>query len=212
MEPVLRSGAALSVLVIAGLLWSCGNGGGGDTTQPPTHGVIQVEVTRDGSPAAGVGVSLFTAGSTTSQATATTSAAGSARFEGLEPGPYEVEVAVPSGVELDGEPRRAVSVVAGGTATVTFGLETGGLVEVVMTGGLQFSPSDLTIEVGQTVRWRNEAAMLHTITPDGHSEWSSATVTAAGATFSHTFDSAGEFPYFCEPHLAQGMTGVIRVQ
>ena len=32
-----------------------------------------------------------------------------------------------------------------------------------------------------------------------------------GATFNHTFDEAGNFPYFCTPHCDDGMTGLVIV-
>lgn len=84
--------------------------------------------------------------------------------------------------------------------------------EVHLTSGLQFTPADLTIEPGTTVRWVNDASIFHTITPDGHSEWERATMTTAGDDFTHTFEAEGEFPYYCEPHLSQGMTGTVTVQ
>jgi plastocyanin len=83
---------------------------------------------------------------------------------------------------------------------------------VRLTAGLQFSPAQVMIERGQTVEWRNDVTMLHTITPDGHGEWPEATLSVSGETFTHTFEEAGTFPYHCVPHLGDGMTGVIVVQ
>lgn len=83
-------------------------------------------------------------------------------------------------------------------------------VEITM-GAITFNSDDVTIEPGQTVRWNNTSDRFHTVTPEGHSEWSSANV-AAGEDFEHTFDTEGEFEYFCQPHVDQGMTGVIRVE
>jgi hypothetical protein len=37
-------------------------------------------------------------------------------------------------------------------------------------------------------------------------------LTGAGATFSHTFPTAGTFEYFCVPHCSFGMKGTIVVQ
>ena len=81
-----------------------------------------------------------------------------------------------------------------------------------LTSGLQFSPSDVTISAGTTVRWVNQSSLTHTVTPDGHSEWTRWETTSSGQTFEHTFSTTGVFEYFCEPHVSQGMTGVIRVQ
>lgn len=85
-------------------------------------------------------------------------------------------------------------------------------VEVHLTSSRTFSPADLTIEAGTTVRWVNDAAIFHTITPDGHTEWTRQEMSSAGQTFEHTFSSEGTFPYFCEPHQAEGMTGTITVE
>jgi plastocyanin len=85
-----------------------------------------------------------------------------------------------------------------------------GLIEVEVRA-TSFSPSELVITAGSTVRWVNQVNDSHTITPQGHEEWETAVVSQAGDTFEHTFDEAGEFSYFCEPHLAVGMTGIVRV-
>ena len=74
-----------------------------------------------------------------------------------------------------------------------------------------FSRPNLTISAGTEVRWVNAGVMLHTVTPDGHSEWSAANLATTGATFTHTFDTPGTYEYYCEPHLGSGMTGTITV-
>lgn len=77
---------------------------------------------------------------------------------------------------------------------------------------LSFVPDEPTIAAGTTVRWVNDSNLFHTITPQGHSEWQRQTTSQQGIVFEHTFQSAGTFPYFCEPHQAQGMQGEITVQ
>ena len=81
-------------------------------------------------------------------------------------------------------------------------------------GGNRFSPVSVTIEAGDTVQWTWSAGG-HTTTsgspgsPDGI--WDSG-IRNNGATFSHTFDTAGSFPYFCGPHgSCCGMTGTVNV-
>jgi len=67
-----------------------------------------------------------------------------------------------------------------------------------------FIPSTVTIDVGGEVIWENNDTAAHTITsgtavdgPDGH--WDSSLVMA-GSIFSHMFDEAGTFDYFCMVH------------
>jgi plastocyanin len=98
---------------------------------------------------------------------------------------------------------------SGGTTGVRGGGD--GPVEVHLTSGVTFSPATLTVEPGTTVRWVNSASLFHTVTPDGHNEWAHRDMPA-DAEFEHTFTTEGTFPYYCEPHLSQGMTGTITVQ
>jgi plastocyanin len=79
-----------------------------------------------------------------------------------------------------------------------------------------FFPAQVSIRVGGTVRWVNDDATYHTVTssdrsdlrvPDGRFD---AVLDAAGETFSYTFDSAGTYPYYCQPH-AEFMAGTVRV-
>ncbi len=86
-----------------------------------------------------------------------------------------------------------------------------GVVEIQLLDQ-SFSRSQLTIEPGTTVRWVNQGNIDHTVTPDGHNEWQRATFSDEGDTFEHTFETEGEFPYFCEPHQSLGMVGTIVVE
>ncbi|MGH9173505.1 MAG: plastocyanin/azurin family copper-binding protein [Vicinamibacterales bacterium] len=211
--------AAGMTLAIAFAVSACGGDGGTDPDPDPAPAQIRVTVSADGSNHAGVTTRLFAAGGSSAIATLTTGSSGTATFTNLDPGDYDVEVTAPSGFELaSGESgRKPVTATSGQTANVSFALaSTGGggqIVEVRLTANLTFVPAQVTISPGQTIRWVNEAAAPdHTVTPDGHSEWTSQPMTDAGQTFEHTFNSAGSFPYFCEPHLSQGMTGTITVQ
>ena len=71
-----------------------------------------------------------------------------------------------------------------------------------------FNPPDLTIKVGDTVTWTNMGGFSHTSTSDT-GVWDSG-ILNPGQSFSHTFDSVGEFSYQCRFHPS--MTGIIRVQ
>jgi len=81
---------------------------------------------------------------------------------------------------------------------------------------ISFSPNDLTIEAGDIVRWVWSAGS-HTVTsgtgladPDIGILFD-APLNSANTTFEFTFDTPGDYPYFCRPHVGLGMTGVIRV-
>jgi nitrite reductase (NO-forming) len=74
-------------------------------------------------------------------------------------------------------------------------------------GANAFGPSTITVKVGTTVTWTNTDDMLHTVTsgmssgtvgtPDGTFD---SGFILPGGTWSYTFTTAGEFPYFCTPH------------
>jgi glucose/arabinose dehydrogenase/plastocyanin len=76
-----------------------------------------------------------------------------------------------------------------------------------------FSPAAVTINVGDTVTWRQLDFLEHTSTsgsggtPNGI--WDSPFLNR-GESFTHTFTTAGTFPYFCRPHTF--MTGTVTVQ
>ncbi len=81
-----------------------------------------------------------------------------------------------------------------------------------------FQPADVTIKVGDTVKWTNTGSSEHTTTsgtttggarhPDGL--WDSGSLRT-GQTFSHTFTKAGAFPYYCSFHFTS-MVGTVTVQ
>lgn len=111
------------------------------------------------------------------------------------------------------------------------GTQAVGNVEVEMALFNYVSPV-VVVPAGTTVTWRmvQTLAGYHTITTGvlsadcgvaenvecGPDKFSARVVGGAapsltGATFSHTFSSAGTFPYFCKPHALLGMHGVVVV-
>ena len=70
-----------------------------------------------------------------------------------------------------------------------------------------FSPSSVNINVSDSVKW-TWAGSPHSTTSDT-GLWESG-VQGTGATFTHTFKSAGSFPFHCSVHPF--MTGTITVQ
>ena len=104
----------------------------------------------------------------------------------------------------------ALSACGGGTTEPT----DDGTTRITLTTGLTFSPADLTIDPGTTIRWVASTASFHTITPaNGQQQgvWARATTSSTGTVLTHTFTVPGQvYNYFCEVHA--GMTGVIRVR
>ena len=81
---------------------------------------------------------------------------------------------------------------------------------VIQISGFAFSPSSVTIHVGDTVEWENMDSVNHTTTSDNGdpASWDSGAL-ANGATFSFTFTKAGVYAYHCAIHPS--MTGTITV-
>jgi plastocyanin len=79
--------------------------------------------------------------------------------------------------------------------------------------GLSFSPATVTVAPGETVTWSFQA--LHTSTSDeqtGPETWDSGLLSSG--TFSHTFQTPGDYPYYCAVHSSPGgfaMNGVVVV-
>ena len=101
----------------------------------------------------------------------------------------------------------------------------------VRMAGVAFDPDRVTVPVGGTVEWVNEGRLDHTVTayedrlPAGAAYFASGGFAseaatredladgfvAPGETYAHTFETAGDHPYYCIPHEASGMTGVVVV-
>jgi len=71
-----------------------------------------------------------------------------------------------------------------------------------------FAPKTITVNVGDTVSWKNVGQQTHTITADDRS-FDSGNL-APGKTFTHTFTKAGTFKFHDQDH--PGMTGTVVVQ
>ncbi|MFB6219849.1 MAG: plastocyanin/azurin family copper-binding protein [Halolamina sp.] len=98
-----------------------------------------------------------------------------------------------------------------------------------------FDPAELTVSVGDEVVWENTSSRTHTVTayedgiPDGatffasggyeneqaaREAWSETLAGGieAGERFTHTFEVAGEYQYFCIPHEKGGMRATVVVE
>ena len=77
----------------------------------------------------------------------------------------------------------------------------------VTMGDFFFSPSSVTVAIGDTVTWHNNGQAPHNATADNGS-FSTPDLNNGGSA-SHRFNSAGTFSYICTIHPQ--MTGTVRV-
>lgn len=88
----------------------------------------------------------------------------------------------------------------------------------------KFKPLKITVKVGQTVEWINNAETLHSVTTDADSAQKPTDVSLPpgakpfdsgfmkpGATFDYTFTVPGTYKYLCLPHEKDGMIGTVVV-
>jgi plastocyanin len=64
---------------------------------------------------------------------------------------------------------------------------------------MKFTPSSLTIKVGQTVKWKNKDSHDHTVEADDGKSFKSGNLRN-GDTFTHKFTKAGKYKYACSYH------------
>ena len=80
-------------------------------------------------------------------------------------------------------------------------------------GMLAFEPSTVTIAAGDSVKFVNNKLAPHNAVFDGHEELSHADLAfAPGESWVETFDNAGTYDYYCEPHRGAGMVGKVIVE
>jgi len=86
----------------------------------------------------------------------------------------------------------------------------------VKVNGHTFDPPEVRIKAGATVKWtwvagRHNVVSGASCSPDG--KFTSGTNTVGpGSTFEQKFETAGAFPYYCDPHCGMGMTGTVIVE
>ena len=82
---------------------------------------------------------------------------------------------------------------------------------VIATAGTQWSPSEVTIDMGDTVTWSNPNMGFHNVEFDDGSFTQPAGPDNSNWTAERTFDAAGTFRYHCGFH-GSAMSGVVRVR
>jgi plastocyanin len=79
--------------------------------------------------------------------------------------------------------------------------------DAVTIDNFAFVPATLTVRAGSTVTWTNRDEEPHTVAAADGSFHSPGMGT--GATYSHTFPSAGKFDYVCSIHPSMHGTVVV---
>lgn len=79
-------------------------------------------------------------------------------------------------------------------------------------GAYAFAPPAIKIASGTTVSWEwtGMGGSHNVVADDGSFE--SEMIGERGHTFDHTFDRSGTYKYYCLPHKAMGMKGVVVVE
>lgn len=141
--------------------------------------------------------------------------------------------------------RRREAITAGSISLATLaGCITIGDIEALVTDETEydigmsrnrFLPEELTVNVNETVVWRNTSEADHTVTayeagvPEGAEYFASGDFESeadartawdrnfggrisTGETYSHTFSVPGEYHYVCLPHEVAPMVGMIQVE
>lgn len=109
-------------------------------------------------------------------------------------------------------------------------------VRVEMTDELVFDPADIDVDAGTTVVWETVGSVGHSVTayedriPDDAAYFASGGFdseqaardaysvgdpesgdVAEGETYEHTFETTGDYEYFCIPHESAEMIGTVTV-
>ena len=80
-------------------------------------------------------------------------------------------------------------------------------------GNLVFSPSEVSINVGDSVTFTNGDLPPHNMVVSDHPELSHPDLAfVGGESFDVTFNDPGDYEFQCEPHTGAGMKGVIHVE
>ena len=83
-------------------------------------------------------------------------------------------------------------------------------VDVGAGEGFAFAPAAINIDPGTTVTWEwtGQGGVHNVLAEDGTFDSGS---TMNSGSFEHTFEEAGVYTYYCTPHKALGMKGVVAV-
>lgn len=134
--------------------------------------------------------------------------AGCAAPSGPSPSPSTATSKVSTHAATAKASTSAIAPVTSSAATTSATAGAGAGSYTVAIPDFSFSPSTLTIPVGSSVTWRNDASVPHQIVSNTGAFTSS--ILNTGNTYTHQFSQAGTYPYHCGIHPY--MTGTITVR
>jgi plastocyanin len=94
-----------------------------------------------------------------------------------------------------------------GTSSAPASSSGGGEVEIKLQN-IAFDPKDVSVKVGQKVKWVNEDSVDHNVVANSGASFKSKNF-GNGGSFEFTADKAGTIKYVCTIH--PGMTGTLTV-
>ena len=86
-------------------------------------------------------------------------------------------------------------------------------VKVGAGNGLAFGPAAVRIDVGTDINWSwtGQGGSHNVVAEDGEFD-SGGLVGGSGNNYQHTFEEAGTYLYYCEPHKGSGMKAAVIVE
>jgi plastocyanin len=101
-----------------------------------------------------------------------------------------------------GSSSKSSSSSGGGSTQAAGGAKAAGAGANVEMKNIQFVPASITVKAGQTINWKNNDAVAHTVTATGGAKFDSGTVNAGG-TYKFVPTKAGTIQYMCTIHPNQ---------
>lgn len=78
----------------------------------------------------------------------------------------------------------------------------------VQMTSVRFEPRIIRVKVGTTVQWKNSSSTPHNVVGEDFR----SPFLYENERWEMTFDKAGTFDYYCEPHRGMGMIGTVIVE
>jgi plastocyanin len=228
----MRSRTLISSAVLAAMAAACGGDSGGNEPPPeddplvvqmtatgsgngqtgvpgdPLADALQVVVTRASEPQAGVLVTWSTpnGGLLAPDATSTDADGIAGTIWSLGPG-VGTQTATATVAGANGSPVTFTATAEDDTPPAPPPSAT---IQVLgPNGGNRFTPTQVTIQAGQTVKWAwPSGSLAHNVEPDGDEPTRSGPLANGPREFSFTFTTAGTYAFYCANHGAAGGVGM----